>query len=563
MARTSSVLVVGLDGATWSVLDSWLCDGTLPNLARVRASGVSGALESTLPPLTPPAWASFLTGKNPGKHGVFHFTELDGESLDASAGARLVDSTSIRSSTLWDILGHHGRRLVTINVPMSYPPRPVNGAMLTCLLTPPDAPVFTYPAELSELLPDYRIDLDRFIGEKPFARDESGERRKRTVEPSIELVEEFRQMEEIRGRTALDLMASEPWDVFTVVFTAPDRMGHYLWPYHFPPAENSVPEHAELHDAVRGVYRVIDDAIGRLVERAGPEVHVVVLSDHGMGAAYTKNAHWNTWLYRRGLVAVERRTSSRPDALLLRLGISRDRIGKAIRRIPSLGASRVVARARALPTAGIDRRRSTAYYVRLFDPLGGIHINATGRERERIRAGLRDDLATVTDPETGRPVLSQIVDREEAVEGPYAERLPDLLLLMDPAYGSSDRLTGYSSVVTDRATPGDPGGHRMEGILALAGPGIGPGGASIGGARIVDVAPTILHLLDLPIPDDLDGRVLTQALAVGSLGGRPIRIGPPLGRWPTETGSEQGQASTHTHGDEQVRDRLRALGYVE
>ncbi len=141
---TERILIIGLDGATWTVLEPYIAAGALPNIARLRDGGVHGELRSTIPPLSAPAWATFMTGKSPARHGVFHFRRQD-------AGG-IVDGRNIDSATLWDVLSHQNRRSIVINMPMTYPPRPVAGVVVTGLLTPPDAPVFTYPPELSERL---------------------------------------------------------------------------------------------------------------------------------------------------------------------------------------------------------------------------------------------------------------------------------------------------------------------------------------------------------------------------------------------------------------------------
>ncbi|HXG39601.1 MAG TPA: alkaline phosphatase family protein [Candidatus Limnocylindrales bacterium] len=564
MTDRRRVLILGLDGATWTVLDPWVGDGSLPNLAALRARGVWGPLESTIPPLTPPAWTSFLTGKNPGRHGVFHFAVPDERTVDLAAGTpTIVDGRSIRSATLWDILGHHGRRLVTINVPMSYPPRPVNGVMVTCLLTPPDAPTFTYPPELSALLVDYQIDLDRFIGDKPFARDGQGPRPKRVIEPSVELVAEFEAMEERRARTALDLMRAEPWEVFTVVFSAPDRMGHYLWPYHRSDDLDGSPQASAIHEAIARFYRRLDEWIGELVAEAGPDVDIVVLSDHGMGPAFRRIVHWNAWLYRRGLVALEAATARRSlDGWLLRFGLPRDRLGRLVRRLPGLGRSRAVEALRRAPTARIDLVRSHAYFVRIFDPVGGIRVNAEGPERERLIGELLEALPSVVDPATGRPIVRRAARREECFDGPYAGLMPDVIVVMDEAYGTSDRVAAYSATVTDRPAVDDPGTHRIDGVLVLAGPDVAARPEPVVGPRIVDVAPTVLHLLGLPIPDDMDGRVLVELLAPPARDRDPVRSAP-LPRWPSEEEAvpldERGEAGE----TDEVRERLRSLGYVE
>jgi len=559
------VLILGLDGATWTILDRWIADGTLPNLGRLRERGAWGPLASTIPPLTPPAWASFLTGKNPGRHGVFHFAEIDARTSDIAAGTpTIVDARSIQSPTLWDVLGHAGRRVVTMNTPMSYPPRPVNGVMITCLLTPPEAPAFTWPVELTPFLREsgYRIDLDRFIGEKPFARDEQGEKPKRSVEPSVELVLEFQSMEETRAQTALDLMRTEPWDVFTIVFTAPDRMGHYMWSHHLPEDLDGSPEAAAIQKQIQAFYRRLDALIGELVEEAGHEATVVVLSDHGMGPMFRRHVQWNDWLHRRGLVALAGGSSGSPDAWLLRLRLPRDRIGRLLRRIPIARRSRVVERARRAKTARIDLDRSQAYYVRLFDPVGGIRVNASGSERDALIERLLTETRAATDQVTGRPIVTRAGRREEFFDGPFVSRLPDIILVMDESLGSSDRLSSYSSLVTDRPSVGDPGAHRIDGVLIAAGPEVEMRPAPLSGASIVDVAPTVLHLAGLPVSAGMDGRVLTEILTPAAAE-RPIELIPEGERWPSDADAVFVEAARAAEDDDQVRERLRALGYVE
>jgi predicted AlkP superfamily phosphohydrolase/phosphomutase len=564
MQNQNRVLIIGLDGATWTVLTPWLENGSLPNLTKLRASGCWSELGSTIPPLTAPAWSTFLTGKNSGKHGVFHFVALDdapGSSVRSEP--EIVDGRSIKSPTLWDIVGHHGRKVGVINVPMSYPPRPVNGFMITCLLTPSDVPIFTYPPELSQQLTDYQIDLDRFIDEKPFARDGNQPKQKRIVKPSLQLMQEFLEMEEKRGRTALALMESQPWDTFMVVFTATDRMGHYLWPYHRAVDLDGSPESKELHEAIYRFYVRLDEIVGELVGKAGNETSVVVMSDHGMGPIYTKNTHWNNWLYQKGYLSIEKGTASSPDGWLLRLGLPRDKIGRLVRRIPGLPASKVVEKVKTAQTAAVDFKRSKAYYVRIFDPVGGIRINGQDLEKQALCEKLMAAVKEVLDPATGKPIVRQVLRREDCYHGPYAENLPDLILVMYPDYGSSDRLSNYSAIVTDRPSINDPGGHHMEGIFMARGPEIAAKAEALPDVLIEDVAPTVLHLMGLPVPSDMDGRVLTEILTPASLQARPVVKSSPLGRWPSETGAAFIQEELSAEDEEEIRGRLRALSYLE
>jgi predicted AlkP superfamily phosphohydrolase/phosphomutase len=562
------VLIIGLDGATWTVLLPWMEDGSLPNLARLRAEGSWGDLMSTIPPLTAPAWSTFLTGKNPGKHGVFHFIPLDDAASDAEEMQQkankieVVDARSIQSATLWDILGHQNRKVGAINVPMSYPARPVNGFMITCLLTPPQASIFTYPPELSKQLTDYQIDLDRFIDEKPFARDVSGARKKRIVKPSLQLVKEFEGMEDKRARAALDLMTTQPWDTFMVVFTATDRMGHYLWPYHQKPSEGASEEHQALYQAVHNLYKRLDSHIGELIQQAGENTTVFVMSDHGMGPIYHKNTHWNNWLYKNGFLAIDQRSAKSVDGWLLRLRIPRDSIRRVLKRIPGLYGSKVVQKAKEAPTARIDYAHSKAHYVKIFDPVGGIYVHAKGDERERLRDELIRKIRETVDPTNGKPIVRNVYRREECFWGEHVDDLPDIIIEMHPEYGSSDRLSNYSSIVTDRPQISDPGGHHIEGVFIAKGPKTVHIADPLPGLNIADLAPTILYAMGLPIPEDMDGKVLTQIFDPAIVQAQPAQYGSTVGRWPSEEEAQPILEKTQS-GEEAIVERLRALGYVK
>lgn len=561
--RSSRVMIIGLDGATWNVLTPWITDGSLPHLARLRQSGCWGDLLSTIPPLTAPAWSSFMTGKNPGKHGVFHFIDLFGNNRETDAKPDIVDGRSIKSSTLWDILGHHGRKVGLINVPMTYPPRPVNGFMITGLLTPASASIFTYPPELSRQLTDYQIDLERFIDHKPFDRDSDAPR---SVEPSLGLMQEFCDMLEKRAKTSLSLTTSEPWDTFMVVFAGTDRIGHYLWPYHHTQDMDDTPGSQRLYEAVHAYYIRLDEIIGELVEQAGQDTVVILMSDHGMGPRPIKLVHWNNWLRQQGLLSVKTDGGNltNPDDWLARLGLPRDKIGRAIRRIPWLFKSRLVQKARTSSTAAtIDMDRTKAYHIPMFDVTCGIRINLKDEERDILREELMQAVQQALDPTTGQPVVRRVYRGKGYYSGPYASNVPDIILVMAPEYVGTSRLSHYSSVVTERVEPGISGTHQMEGIFLASGPAIVSRSEALQDLDIKDIAPTVLHLLGLPVPSDLDGRVLTEILAPAVLQAHPITQGPPLGTWPTGEEVTFDDQVLAPEDEELIRERLHALGYFD
>src|SRR5439155_1099363 len=208
----ANVLIIGLDGATWRVLEPWARAGRLPHLAGLMARGSWGTLRSTVPALTLPAWSSLTTGRNPGAHGVFAFRRLAPDRYDSPG---LATTSDLRAPTLWEIAGRAGRRAGIINVPPSYPIRPLNGFVVSCLLTPPGE-CFTHPPELASELGGYRIDLQPPRG---VALDEAVNR-----EQALAYLQGLRRLTSGRTAAALHLTRTRPTDVLRVVFDARDHI---------------------------------------------------------------------------------------------------------------------------------------------------------------------------------------------------------------------------------------------------------------------------------------------------------------------------------------------------
>jgi predicted AlkP superfamily phosphohydrolase/phosphomutase len=561
MQTSKRVLLIGLDGATWDVLDPWIRTGALPHLARLRQNGSWGPLLSSIPPITAAAWSTFMTGKRPGKHGVYHFIKMFDDEDPADGEPELVSARSLKSSTLWDAMGHHHRKVVLVNIPLTYPPRPVNGVMITGLLTPSNAPIFTYPPELSKEITDYKIDLDRFIDKTPHVDSFEAE----ITAPTLSLVEEFRDMEEKRARVSFSLMDSEPWDFFMVVFTGTDRMGHYLWPYHRSPRADDSPEVQQLCQAVHSYYVRLDEIVGELVEKAGEDTAVIIMSDHGMGPTCTKRLHCNNWLYQQGWLAARSTSTSltSPDSWLKRLGLPRDKVGRLIRRIPGLAGSGLVKKAVSSRAAAVDIEHSKAYCVPIFYNIMGIRIRLEGEEKEALCQEIMQGLQEIVDPETGQRVVQQVYRAGEYYYGPYADNIPDIIAITDPDYGCSYYLSHYSSIVTKRPHASGPAKHRSEGIFIANGPGIISRPEPLPNLNIEDVAPTVLHLMGLPVPSDMDGRVLAEVLDPALLEVQPIRQREPVGFWPNRDEVIFSDEVMSVEDEEEIRGRLRALGYFE
>src|SRR6266571_2559396 len=289
MKKVPKVVVIGLDAATWTVIRPWMAEGQMPNLAKLMKAGVSGTLESILPPITPPAWTSFMTGKNPGKHGIFHFVETE----HGGYAMNYANATSRRSPTVWKLLNNAGYSVGTMNIP------------------------FTYPPELREELVKYLggIQLDiRFLGAMS------------TDERRNQVLAEMKQIDKQWTKAALYLLENHPQDVMMFVFMSIDTVQHHFW--HHMDKEHFLHDPArapKFGDAVRKVYERLDAAAGQIIDRLPPETTLFVVSDHGGGPVVDRTIFLNRYLAQLGLLNYDEKTTSgirRLGKKLLRVSFS-------------------------------------------------------------------------------------------------------------------------------------------------------------------------------------------------------------------------------------------------
>lgn len=483
----SRVVLLGLDGATFALLNPLLDAHRLPHLGRLRSEGAHGVLRSTLHPLTPAAWTSCVTGLNPGKHGIYDFRRRRAGSYELQPiNARLRDG-----APLWAILSEQGRRCGVFNVPMTYPPDPVDGFIVSGMDTPGIESPFVYPsglrASLLAALPDYRIDLDESSG------DEDA------------FLERVQALASVQQR-ALDYVLGQDanLDFLMAVFVATDRLYHVMWRYLDPtqPAYGGG-RGAAVRAVHERIWAGIDDTVGKLRAWAGDGT-IMIVSDHGFGPLH-KDVYLNHFLEQAGLLVFRAGHEGAPFA------------------------------------DAVDWRKTRAYSFGYF---GNINLNLRGREplgcveqgreAEELKRALIATLATLRDPETHQPIVDSVLRREEVYSGPHVEDAPDLLLIMrDYAYMTRD---GYESVrhgivgppmSLNSERPAHTGNHRLDGIFMIAGPGVRPG-AEVGQATLLDVAPTVLYALGMPAPG-MDGHVLRQAFADDYLAAHPPRrlLAPP------------------------------------
>lgn len=531
------VLVIGLDGGTFDVMRPLAEGGLMPTFAGLMAAGRPGTLRSTVPWYTIPGWASLMTGVDPMTHGLLHWVVApEGEYFeDRRRGRRFVTSGDLGSPTFWDVASAAGRKVAVLNMPLTYPAWPVNGTMITGLLTPKAAEEGTcYPPDLLQRFPGYQVDLS--ISREADSPDAPPLR-------GVDLPAYLRELVELtdgRARVGAELLRDEV-DLGVVVFVGPDRISHKAWPEQAAVVEGR--DAGETGQLIEDYYRSLDRAVASLLEAAGPETTVMVVSDHGFGPPPERTFEVNAWLREAGYLRV-------PMGSAQRVAASNPR---AVRRLLRPLARRLRRRYQVPGEAGlVDWSRSTAYAV--FYPhtrVCGIMVNAAGRKRAgsvpphevpTVLRRVEEELRSARDPE-GRPVVRE-VHRVEA-EGPG---LPDLLvevtepfvpgdgLLRPDVFGSWEQRSGL---------------HEQPGAFLLAGPGVrGTGQAH---ADIVDVAPSVLSLLGIAPPDHMAGRVLDDLLVAPPSLQPPPPVGPPGGGGPAISGDEEREIEEH----------LQALGYVE
>jgi predicted AlkP superfamily phosphohydrolase/phosphomutase len=552
---SNKLLVIGLDGASFNVLDPLIEKGYLPHISKLIAGGARADLETTFPPITAVAWSSFMTGKNPGKHGIFEFVRRDHHSNRELA----VNASFRQGRTIWDLLSDAGKRVIVHNFPCTYPPHEINGLMIADFMTPRGRKDFTYPAsllaEIEATFGSYRLHLSQTYAEGNVGA----------------VLDELFDELEYKAKVAEYLMTRYEWDAFFQYFWGTDRIQHELW--HI--IDDQHPRHNKdeakaYGDRVRQYFRRVDEIVGRLIELAGADPLVLIASDHGFGPVH-KYCSLNVWLLQEGFIKLKPDVVTRAKRLMFSLGLTPELAFKLTRRIPGAlrpargvsskpGASKLLGKF-FLSFNDVDWNRSVAFSKGNY---GQIYVNLEGREPngivaddeyEDVREAIIKRLRALKDPLTTESWVGQVFRREDIYSGSLVGDAPDIAFLpADMRYlplGNADFTSNKFMVDAF----GISGCHRMNGVMIANGGAI-TRGSSLDAARIYDMAPTLLYLSDQSVPDDMDGRVLTEMISADYSSAHAIRF------------AAQSDAE-HTNGvlysDEEnsdVIERLRSLGYV-
>jgi predicted AlkP superfamily phosphohydrolase/phosphomutase len=535
---STPIVLIGLDGASFDVLDPLVGAGDMPTLARLLARGARVELDSVVPPITPAAWTSFMTGKQPAKHGVYDFRIYD----PRTARDVFVTSRAVRERTLWQLLSAAGLRVAVVNLPMMFPPPAASGTVVSGFDMPSPDVAFTNPPELRERIlsryPAYRLVPVPEPSDPSLEGDDSFERFVRDVESGLEQ----------RTWIARELLRAERPDVFMVHYQEPDVLQHVLWRFLADP--DLAPER---HARLRQVYRRLDSLLGEILADAPAEALVLIVSDHGFGAQLGR-LFPNVLLQKLGYLSWRsRRTTRFKHSLrkrLERLGLGRARPALDV---PWEVRVRTHGFAQDLPL----RWSRTRAYVALAEIYGLLYLNLRGREpygivargveQERLTEEIRIRLLAARDPHDDGAAFAEVLRGEEVYPDDPTARRPELVLIPRPGFIARRELRLSLWLERNRTVGGT---HRPEGVLVAAGPGVRAG--RFDRAAIVDLAPTVLSVAGVPVPDDMDGRVLAELFE------RPPTV--TYGRASVRAAADDTGLSEHEEA--QLADRLRALGYL-
>ncbi|MFB6166621.1 MAG: alkaline phosphatase family protein [Haloarculaceae archaeon] len=533
-------LLLGLDGACLPVLDRLRDRGAIPTIADLFSAGAVDGLTSQIPPWTPSAWPSLYTGVNPGKHGVYGFLSFDG--YDWS----VVDRTDVDEYAIWELLDREGYDSVVVNVPVTHPPRTIDGAVVPGYVAPEDP----------ECVPDDALEIAGVADEyRVYPPKESRSSREAQVAA-------FEDLAASRGR------------VFTRLAAEYDPVFGFL---QFQTTDTVFHERPDDWDAIERVYAAVDDAVADVLERCDPR-NVIVVSDHGMGEYTGAEFRVNEFLRDRGYVETKRGGEGMPSwdsiarnqlqdgadgdapspglaaraaAAAARAGLTSQRIERVLE---PLGLADVVADiaptdAVRAGTEQVEFAESTAYMRSRIEL--GVRINLEGREpegkvpRERydeVRAELIEQLTAVRKPDGAR-VFESVQPREAVFEGPHVEAAPDVVLV--PA--EFDEFLSGSLRGAQFGPPSEQYNHKRVGVFAATGADVTP--AAMTDAErphIFDVAPTVLATFGVAPSDRMDGSVLPLVEGAGSRS------------YPEFDARDAGTTTSET-----VEEQLANLGYLE
>ena len=479
------VLVIGIDSGTWNVILPLIDAGKLPNIRRLIDSGITGDLLSSMPYTTFPAWKCYSTGKNPDRLNVYWLMTFD----PIKKKLEVTSSNSFNSKEIWDILGESGLKCSVLNVPTTYPAKKINGVMIS---GPPNVGPIDQAVQPQEFIQE--------LGDYIFLPDTS------TFDQAT-VIEEAKKITDRKVSLAIKLLRDKSWDFFHFTFFLLDHVQHYIG------VDDS-------HKGFRDFWEYTDKKIGEILEETDESTISIIMSDHGM-VPLKCSFYINEWLIKNGYLCLGKRYGVKnlmrifikyvppeklvPVLLTLRIYKPIKKIFNRILKLKSVSDLNLNLGGLNFDYNEIDWTRSRAFAVGTEGGVIYIDKEVVGdKEYEHFRQKIIDDLAQLVDPKYNRAIFERVLKFEDFYKNADADICPDVILIPTQGYrvmmSLESKLFEYSSLLK--------GTHKREGIFIASGPGIKKG--KIPQASITDIAPTILHILGLPVPGDMDGRVLTE-----------------------------------------------------
>ena len=545
------VLVIGLDGASLNPIKSWAEKGELPTFKKLLENGASGKLRSTMPPLTAPAWASFMTGMNPGKHGIFRFRRKDDV---------IVNWSDMDGKTLWRILSDEHKRVIVVGVPMTFPPEKVNGILVSGFLAPPDD-IYTYPPEFRKTLktrfPRYRVYMRK--------TDPRG----LGVKAAGDWLADLHSLTREQADVVIHLLCDSTWDFFMTVFSGTDWIAHVFWRYTDPKCPGyDVKIATKYRNAFLTYYKQIDSILKRILELAGKNVTIFIMSDHGTGPYYHV-FDLSEWLIKLGLLEKKKLGPHKIGYWLKKTKLDiRDLIVLLSRHSNLLRLTRFLLNRIPIGssiTSSPDWSRTLAYA-----DWGGIRVNLKGREPEgvvepgesyeKLRNFMMQNLSELRYPESGERIFDVILKKEDIYSGPYLHRAPDLLFWPKGPHLISKGLTIPRQVLRSSLNwlpeTLQSAKHEIDGLFIAFGENIKKN-ERVEKMKILDIAPTILYTMGVPIPPDMDGVPLKGIFE------QPLDLARRRQRRRGLEIQEKEKYRPSPEEEEKIKEILKALGYLE
>jgi predicted AlkP superfamily phosphohydrolase/phosphomutase len=532
------VLLIGIDGATFQVLDPLIENGTMPFLGSFMAEGVRANLRTVVPALTPPAWTSLVTGVGPGRHGIFDFFQKES---GQSHTIRFVTSKDVASETIWEMANRHGVRSIALNFPLCFPPPAIDGYVISGWLPWRQLRLGCRPADLYDRikqLPGFEpreLAMDMAYEEKALEGC--------SPEEYADWIALHLRREQQWSQILETLLAEDSCELVTVLFDGVDKLQHLFWRFIDPDLAHTVTEpwEVEIQEACLSYFRQLDTILARIIELAGSQATTIIASDHGFGPQ-VRTFFVNAWLAEQGYL--DWVTANLPQSGEFQtLGV-----GEIARHTTLLDWQKTVAYAPLPSGNGIHILRGDADH-----PHGVSEVDYEGFRDELI-----EKLLALRDPLTGEPVVADVKKREEIFSGPHEEQAPDLTLILQD--GGLVSILDSDEVVKPRAEPS--GTHHPLGVFLAKGPELLQG-ARLEELSILQVAPLLLHRLELPIPAELKGALPISLFASDHL--------QEAGEGEAEIFAEEAPATQRAESAEVDLDeesqaillsQLRALGYI-